>query len=107
MSYRIALLDADNTLLDFTRSERAALCDCLTARGIDANDEIVARYSKINDDHWKMLERGEVTREFLRVNRFTQLFREYGLDYDPQKMADDYLAALSTKSYLINSLHLP
>lgn len=102
MSYKIALLDADNTLLDFNRSEHNALCDCLAARGVSMRPEIVERYSKINDDHWKMLERGEITREFLRINRFAQFFREYGLDHDPTQMADDYLLALSTKSYLLD-----
>ncbi len=102
MSYKIALLDADNTLLDFTRSEYHALRDCLIVRGISTDDAFIARYSKINDDHWKLLERGEITREFLRINRFAQLFREYGLDFDPEKMADDYMAALSTKSFLMD-----
>ncbi|MBE6558271.1 MAG: noncanonical pyrimidine nucleotidase, YjjG family [Ruminococcaceae bacterium] len=101
MAYRIALIDADNTLLDFTKSEHEALCDCLRKRGLPTHREITDRYAKINDDHWKMLERGEVTREFLRINRFAQLFDEYGYKADPHQMADDYMAALSTKSYLM------
>lgn len=102
MSYNIALLDADNTLLDFTRSEHEALCDCLRRRGLPTDREITERYAKINDDHWKMLECGEVTREFLRINRFAQFFEEYGFHEDPTKMADDYLIALSQKSYLVD-----
>ena len=102
MPYKIALMDADNTLLDFTRSEHDALCECLVARGIPTRQEIIDRYSKINDDHWKMLERGEITREYLRINRFAQFFKEYGLDHDPTNMANDYLMALSTKSYLLD-----
>lgn len=102
MPYKIALMDADNTLLDFTRSEYDALCECLSARGIPTHRDIIDRYSKINEDHWKMLERGEITREFLRINRFAQFFKEHGFDHDPAKMADDYLLALSTKSYLMD-----
>lgn len=102
MSYRIALMDADNTLLDFTLSEREALSDCLRARGLPTHREITDAYAKINDDHWKMLERGEITREFLRINRFAAFFRCFGFDCDPIKMADDYMAALSTKSYLVD-----
>ncbi len=99
MPYRIALFDADNTLLDFTRSEYEALTDCLLARGLPHTDHIIARYSAINDAHWKMLERGETTRDRLRVDRFAAFFREFGYDFDPLQMADDYMAALTTKSY--------
>ncbi len=102
MPYRIALIDADNTLLDFTRSEQEALCDCLRARGLPTHREITAAYAKINDDHWKLLERGQITREFLRINRFAVFFKTYGFDADPERMAEDYMAALSTKSYLMD-----
>ena len=101
MPYRIALMDADNTLLDFTKSEHEALCDCLRARGLPTHKEITDTYAKINDDHWKQLERGEITREFLRVNRFSAFFKTFGFDADPALMADDYMLALSTKSYLM------
>ncbi len=99
MPYRIALFDADNTLLDFTRSEREALTDCLRFRGLPCDDIVVARYSAINDAHWKMLERGETTRERLRIDRFAVFFQEFGFDIDPEQMADDYLNALTGKSY--------
>ena len=42
MRYRTVLFDADNTLLDFTRSEHDALCDCLTARGLPHDEEAIA-----------------------------------------------------------------
>ncbi len=101
MSYHIALIDADNTLLDFSRSEHDALCDCLRARGLPTNPEIIACYSAINDAYWKRLERGEVTREALCINRFADFFHNYGYAFDAKKMADDYMEALSTKSYLL------
>ena len=102
MSYKFILLDADNTLLDFTRSERVALSECLIKRGIEPTEELISRYSKINDDLWKMLEHGEVTRSVLRIERFAKLFREYNLSFDPTEMADDYVSALSAKSYLMD-----
>ena len=102
MAYRIALLDADNTLLDFSRSEHEALCDCLRARGLPTHREITDAYAKINDDHWKQLECGKMTREFLRISRFAVFFKTFGFDTDPERMADDYLATLATKSYLLD-----
>ncbi len=102
MSYQIALIDADNTLLDFSRSEQVALCECLVSRGLPTHIEITSRYAAINDFYWKQLERGLVTRESLRIKRFDDFFKEFGFDCDPVQMADDYMAALSTKSYLMD-----
>ena len=99
MSYSIALFDADNTLLDFSRSERDALSECLIARGIEPTDQILSRYAEINDLHWKRLEQGLTTRAQLKTDRFSDLFGELGMDLDPTKMADDYIVALSAKSY--------
>ncbi len=102
MAYRFALFDADNTLLDFTRSEHEALSDCLIARGLPHDKATTDRYAAINDHQWKLLERGLTTREALRVDRFAEFFREFGFAFDPLAMADDYMAALATKSYLMD-----
>lgn len=102
MSYSIALFDADNTLLDFSRSERDALSECLCARGIEPTNQILSRYAEINDLHWKLLERGLTTREKLRTDRFAEFFGEMGLTLDPNQMADDYLVALSSKAYCMD-----
>lgn len=102
MAYHIALMDADNTLLDFTRSEHDALCDCLRMRGLPCHKAVTDRYAAINDGYWKRLERGEVSREALRIWRFASFFEEFGFTHDPEAMADDYMAALATKSYLMD-----
>jgi 2-haloacid dehalogenase len=102
MKYNTLLFDADDTLLDFGKSEKEAVRDCLIARGFDSGDHIIARYSEINQLHWKMLERGEISRERLYVERFAAFCREMGFICDAQKFSDDYLTALSTKSYLID-----
>ncbi len=101
MPYRIALFDADNTLLDFSRSELEALTDCLIRRGLPHDRTVTDRYSAINDAQWKLLERGLTTRDVLRVERFAILAREFGFDLDPVAMAADYVDALSTKAYLM------
>lgn len=101
MRYHTILFDADNTLMDFTRSEHDALCDCLSARGLPHDEAVITRYSAINDSYWKMLERGEVTREVLKVQRFADLIAEYGFDCDPAALAASYMQSLATRSYLM------
>ena len=56
--YKFVLFDADATLLDFRRSEYEAVIDVLKKFGLPVSDEIIAKYSEINEMHWKMLERG-------------------------------------------------
>ncbi len=99
--YEFLLLDADETLLDFPRAEREALCDALRAAGITPDEEMITTYSKINDRFWKMLERGEIGKSELRVARFDAFCRHYGFDTDVAHLAKGYTDALATKGYLI------
>ena len=101
MPYSIALFDADNTLLDFTRAEHDALCACLAARGLDNSEETVSVYSAINDGHWKRLERGETIRDRLKVERFADYFTKVGYDGDPVQMARDYEFTLGQQTHLL------
>lgn len=102
MAYSIALFDADNTLLDFTRAEHEALCECLSSRGLPTDEPTVKLYSTINDSHWKRLERGETTRARLKVERFADFFSAVGFEGDPTVMAEDYVAALSRQAHLLD-----
>lgn len=102
MGYRFALFDADNTLLDFSAAERAAITFCLKVRELPFDAETLACYSRINELHWKALERGETTRDRLKVERFADFFRALSYEGDPSQMASDYIGALSRESALID-----
>ena len=102
MAYRIALFDADNTLLDFNRAEHKAVCACLATRGLPTDEETTALYSRINDGYWKRLEQGLITRDRLKVERFADLFAALGYEGDPACMAKDYEEALSRQTDLID-----
>ena len=73
------LWDVDGTLLDFDYSMRGALRKCFHTLGKPLTEEMILRYSQINDGYWKRLERGEVTKEELLPGRFRDFFAEYGL----------------------------
>lgn len=102
MPYSIALFDADNTLLDFTRAEHDALCECLSRRGLPNDEETVALYSAINDGHWKRLERGETTRGRLKIERFSDFFAAVGYNGDAALMAKDYESTLGRQTHLLD-----
>lgn len=88
-------MDLDDTLLDFLAAEKAALTRTLRRFGIDPDERVLARYSAINDAQWKLLEKGEVTREQVKLRRYSLLFEEFGIDCDPLAVNDHYMEELS------------
>lgn len=93
------LLDADGTLLDFDRSEESALRDAFAALGLPYDENTHGVYHKINDACWKALERGEITREQLKVNRFRETFAALGVEGDPVLSTKSYEASLGNYAY--------
>ena len=97
--YEILLFDADATLLDFKRSEHEAVIESLTFFGLPATDEIIEKYSEINDGYWKMLERGEIEKSKLYDARWEALIAFYGFECDAKGLSKKYIDSLTTKSY--------
>ena len=105
--YDYLLFDADNTLYDFSLAEYNAFGEVARACGLDFTDALYRRYSEINDAQWKLLEKKETTLDRLKTERFRLLLHECGFtgeDADDlaEKMAGDYLAALSHQKCLID-----
>ena len=94
-------LDLDDTILDFHTAEAVALSKTLRKFGIEPRLEIVERYKQINILHWKMLERGEITRAQVKVGRFQALFREIGADCDAEVVTADYERNLAIGHYFL------
>lgn len=75
------LWDVDGTLLDFLSAEKAAVQRLFREFGLGkCTDEMVARYSAINDSYWKRLERGEITKQQVLIGRYREFFAEVGVD---------------------------
>lgn len=87
----IFLLDMDDTLFDFRRTEEINFCETLEKFGIRANKQAFERFRDINIGLWQQFERGEMTKEQIKLRRFSQLFEEYGYDIDVEKVAHSYV----------------
>lgn len=94
-------LDLDDTILDFKKAERIAVGKTIREFGVEPTEEILTRYHHINKAHWEMLERGEITREMVLVNRFKVLFSELGVEVDPAACARTYERYLGTGHYFL------
>lgn len=101
VKYTTILMDADETLLDFTKSQEEALKATLRINGYPWSREINEIYSDENLKLWKKFERGEVTRERLKIQRFENFFRILGIKgADIEKINRDYVDCLSQCGFI-------
>jgi 2-haloacid dehalogenase len=107
-TYSAFILDADNTLFDFDRAEKAALREALQANGYNGfPEDTFLLYHRINDALWKLFEQGGISQEELRTERFRRLLDALPLPItldrqpDPHIIGDQYIDSLSEKGYLL------
>lgn len=99
---KYVLLDIDDTILDFKKAEAIAVKKTFELMGIAADDGLIARYSEINQRQWERLERGELTREQVLVERFRILFDEIGVSAPAEMAQVTYENLLSIGHYFID-----
>lgn len=101
-------IDLDDTIFDFKACEKTALAQALTLYNIKFTDSDISTYSKINDDMWKMLEVGAISREELKHKRFDIFFSGLNVfDIDTNEFANTYMDRLGyTDSLIVGALDL-
>ncbi len=99
MKYPYLLFDADDTLFDFSQAAYHAFTALCQAHDLPDTAENRALYHEINRELWDAFDRGEVTKEFVTLERFVRFLRALGLDRDPAACNRDYLAALGVGVY--------
>lgn len=103
MKYEVIIFDADETLFDFKKSERAALKNAMSDFNIEYDENHHLKvYKAINDAIWKELEDGVITQDRLKVERFKRLAEKLNLQFDEVKFAKAYMNHLSYASFLYN-----
>ena len=91
----ILLWDVDQTLLDFSKSQRDALCRSFQKYGRTLEEETLALYVSINDVYSKRHELGQVSKKELLTGRFETLFSRMGItDLPVEEFASFYQKAL-------------
>lgn len=74
------LWDLDGTLLDFHAAESAAIKSLFEAFSLGGcSEDMIRRYSQINESCWQRLERNELTKPQVLIGRFEQFFQEIGV----------------------------
>lgn len=99
--YPYLLFDADDTLLDFQRNGWKAFSLLCAKYRFPCNDEVYQVYEGFNQPLWRQSERGLITKEFLKVERF-RLFLDYlHRDEDPEAVSRDFLTFMGMGSFLM------
>ena len=105
MRYSYLLFDADNTLFDFSMAEFHAFRETCSHAGIQWSEEAYRKYSEINDDLWKKLERGETTQTELKIQRFREFLLWYAEPGNVEEkavfMGNDYKENLGKQTFLM------
>jgi len=96
------LIDYDDTIADFKKSEAEALNKTFNYFNIAVNEELLAKYHEFNSKCWKDFEKGLLTREEIYNLRWQMLFSFFNLDA-PINTNDVYFSYLGNTDYLINN----
>ncbi|MEC9488957.1 MAG: YjjG family noncanonical pyrimidine nucleotidase [Halanaerobium sp.] len=100
--YQLLLLDADGTLFDFDRAEEYALEKTFLDFTIKPRPEYHYQfYREINEAIWDEFEKGLISAEDLKAERFNRLFTTLELALDPKEFSTKYLDNLGEAAFLL------
>ena len=103
MKYQVLLFDADETLFDFKMAEKQAFLRALEEYKLDVDkEESLKLYSQINKHIWEEFERGEITADRLRVERFERFSKKIKIDFDAVSFSKAYAKFLGEGAYLFD-----
>lgn len=103
MKYKTILFDADGTLYDFEKASLQSLKSCFSKYNLSWSEETFETYEKINKKIWADFEKGLISTEEIKTERFKMFFEYVGITgIDAVQFSVDYLKYLSQNNYLLD-----
>ncbi|MEA3335018.1 MAG: YjjG family noncanonical pyrimidine nucleotidase [Chloroflexota bacterium] len=102
MTYTWLLFDIDGTLFDYDRAESTALRLAFDESGMPFEPVYLNAYRTINGEIWQEFERGEITSQAIKSQRFARFFDAIGVSFDPLAFGTTYLWCLAQQATLID-----
>ncbi|NQZ74878.1 MAG: noncanonical pyrimidine nucleotidase, YjjG family [Ekhidna sp.] len=97
--------DLDHTLWDYDRSAKETLLEIYGDLGLSTSiseKKFVNTFYAVNEKLWVKYNNGEINREYIKNERFKEIFRNTGIDSQKTEWASDYfLSNCSLKPYLM------
>jgi len=107
MKYKYVFLDLDDTIWDFHANAKSSLQEIYELRQLnryfDSFDQYFSIYAKRNLELWDLYGKGEITKEYLSLERFSHPLAKVGVhDADlALKIGKEYLEMLPTRTALV------
>lgn len=108
MKYKAIFFDLDHTLWDYETNSRETLAEMyehygLAGKGVPDAASFADVFRQINDHLWYQFDRGLITSEIIRRDRFIAVLRTFGID-DAElasRLSDDYIHACPRRCNLM------
>jgi YjjG family noncanonical pyrimidine nucleotidase len=94
-NYPLILFDFDDTLVDFSFSEKAAISAVCEGYGRTLTDELHEMYRSINLELWQKFDDGLISRDELFYQRFFRFFAKINVAGHPDAANEIFLATLA------------
>lgn len=97
--------DLDHTLWDYDRSSKETLQEIYGNLELSASiseKKFINTFYEVNDKLWVKYNNGQIDREYIKKERFIEIFRATNIDQEKSKIASEYfLKHCSLKPYLM------
>ena len=110
--FKHIFFDLDHTIWDFDKNAEETLHELyhtysLKDLGLLSPDIFIETYTRNNHSLWAEYHIGNISKEYLRANRFKRTFIELGLEHEsiPRCFEDDYVRICPTKTNLFPHAH--
>ena len=101
-NYDVILFDADRTLFDTAAMETLALQKLMEQLNVPYEESMAQTYYTINEALWRRIELGELTRDFVRIERFRRFLAHYSINADAEQINHQYLENFQSGNVLIH-----
>ncbi len=101
--YDVLLCDSDDTLLDFQKARSVAIRAAAEKFGLPCGaDECDRAYKSVVCKVWHRLERGEITGEKLKTERFVELGKALGIEFDVAAFNEAYTSEMIKTRFVLD-----
>lgn len=100
--YKVILLDADGTILDFQKTEEVAFKQVLEKYKIEYTPNIFEIYKHINSKLWIDLEKGIIEKNVLKYERFKLFFEAINVVGSGEEAGKHFIEGLKKGNFLLD-----
>ncbi len=102
MTIKTVLLDIDDTILDFTKSARAAILRAAKDMQITFTEDMLEYYFQLNVMLWEDYENGEIDKDYIFEQRFPRVFNEFNINADGIAFEDKFKEYFKTECIFVD-----